>query len=107
MLTVRPFDPAHAALAFPRALARAGLTPDACRRPGRVLAFVAEEDGVPVGVAVALSEPRMVQALGLEGAPRVCASLLGRLVRAAGEREVWAWCPAARADLAGVFAGRG
>ena len=64
-----------------------------------VFALAAEEWGELVGFAVARSCPQAICFLWLEGDLRTCRSLVDRLVRQAGERDVCGWCPVYRTDL--------
>src|SRR5262249_13511520 len=72
-----------------------------CSRMG-LLAFAAEEDGTLLGFTLAETGPKSVHFLDLEGDAGTCRLLLDRLVRAAGERDVSGWVPAARHDLRGL-----
>ena len=98
MLTVRPLHPT-AALARLGAPAPEEELWDRWCRDGTLLAFLAEEAGMAVGLALAESQPRRVHVFIVEGTTDACHLLLGRLVRLAGERDVSVWCPAARIDV--------
>jgi hypothetical protein len=78
------------------------LTPEewsACCRERGVVAFAAEQDGEPVGFAVAESDPHALHVVELEGDAGTCRVLLDRLVRLAGERDMSGWVPAGRPAL--------
>jgi hypothetical protein len=64
-----------------------------------VFALAAKEGGKVVGFAVARSCPQAICFLWLEGDLRTCHSLVARLIRQAGERDVCGWCPVCRPDL--------
>src|SRR4051812_36908695 len=102
MLTIRTLDPAHAfALVGTSPLAE-GVDQEFWEPwswGGTLLAFVAEVAEVGVGLALAASHPGLVQVFTLEGTADACRLLLERLVRAAAERDVSVWCPAAHIDL--------
>ena len=106
MLVIRKVDPSDAAEFFGESPPLVGMTPTQsaalCRRRGLV-AFAVEENGWPAGFSIAHSGPRGVHIIGLEGRPDACRFLLKRLVRLAGERDLSAWCPAARKDVQGVL----
>jgi hypothetical protein len=110
MLRVRQLSSADAAELFPDGLAKAGIRParwESGCNAGRYLVFVAEREGFPVGFAVAESLPSMLHVLALGGDADDCGPLLDRLARAAGERDLWVWCPTAEARLRRVLEGRG
>jgi hypothetical protein len=77
-----------------------------CRARGFV-ALAAEEAEELVGFAVAESQPQVLHVLSLEGSLAVCRLLLGRLVRAAGERDLSGRFPASRADLLALLEATG
>jgi hypothetical protein len=91
MPTLKNIDPADAFMLLPGTPCRGGMPlPEweaFVRRAGPV-AFVAEEDGVSVGFAIAESHPKLVHVLYLEGTTAACRLLLDRLVRLAGERKM-------------------
>jgi hypothetical protein len=102
MLTIRTSDPAHAVALLGTSPPAEGIEQefwDPWSRVGTLRAFVAEEAGRGVGLALADFHPRLVQVFTLEGTTDACGLLLERLVRAAGERDVSVWCPAARIDV--------
>jgi hypothetical protein len=91
-------------------LQNAGRTPtqwDAYCRGRGFLVFAAERGGELLGYAVAVSHPRAVHLLDLEGDAATCRLLLDRLVRAAGERDLTAWVPAERRDVRRLLRGLG
>jgi hypothetical protein len=106
MLSIHPVDPAEAALAFGGLAEKDDLTPaewaSYCHRKGLIV-FAAERDGELVGFAVAESCPHRIHVRRLEGDTHTCRRLLGRLVRAAGERDLSGWVPTDRPDLRRMF----
>jgi len=102
MLTIRTLDPAHAFALLGTSPLVEGIDQEFWEpwsRGGTLLALVVEEAERGVGLALADSHPRLVQVFTLEGTADACRLLLERLVRAAGERDVSVWCPAARTDV--------
>ena len=102
MLVIRNVDPSDAVNLFGESPPLLGMTPiqsaALCRRRGLV-AFAVEENCMLAGFTIAQSRPRGVHIIGLEGRTDACRFLLKRLVRLAGERDLSAWCPAAREDV--------
>ncbi len=80
--------------------------PSFCEESG-LLALAAEQDGELVGFAIAQSYPRSLHILSVEGNLRICRSLLGRLVKLAGERNMSSWCPAERRNVCKILKGLG
>lgn len=76
-------------------------------RDKTLLAFIAEQDDMPVGLAIAESHPHVLHVITLEGDSFPCRLLLDRLVRRAGERDVSVWCPADRIDIQAMLDGLG
>ena len=112
MLVIRSVDPSYAVGLFTEPLSCDAMTPAECREFCRergliaLAADVADEDDL-AGFAVAESDPKAVHFLMLEGDTETCRSLLDRLVRLAGERDVSGWCPIDREDVQRLLEGRG
>jgi hypothetical protein len=64
-----------------------------------LLAWVAERDGRPAGLALAVSDPRLLHVHALEGDAEACRLLLRQAIKAAGERDVSGRFRAGRTDL--------
>jgi hypothetical protein len=110
VLTVHELDPADAAELFPDGLAEAGIDPsrwEAGCAAGEFVVFVAERDEDAVGFAVVSSNPRRLRLAALGGDGAAAGALLDRVVPAAGERDVSAWCPADRPRLGDLLRRRG
>jgi hypothetical protein len=110
MLSVRQLSPADAAELLRDVAAGAGMSPSRWEHgctAGKFLAFTAQRDETPVGLAVASSTPRRLRVVGLAGEGEVAGLLLDHVVRAAGERDVTVWCPAGYAGLRSLLLRRG
>src|SRR5947209_7632985 len=110
MLTIRPLHPTAALALLGARPADEGIEKECWDRwslDGTLLAFVAREDAMAVGLALAESRPRWVHVFLLEGTTDAGHLLLERLVRSAGERDVSVWCPAARMDVRELLEQRG
>jgi L-amino acid N-acyltransferase YncA len=77
-----------------------------CKSCG-VMVLVAEEEDTLVGWAVAESSPRCLDILRIEGDTDTCRLLLGRLMGAAGERDLSGWVARDRPDLRRLFQRQG
>src|SRR5262245_21652040 len=99
VVVIHRLDTSEATALFTNTPPEAAMTPSQWRSfclEGGLLAFAAEDEGQFVGLALAESHPRVVKVLAVAGREDACRLLLERLVRLAGERDMSAWCPAAR-----------
>ena len=80
---------------------------EAIRQRLGLLAFTAAEGELLVGFVIAKSHPALVHVVHLEGSTEACQSLLLRLTRAAGKRDLSVWCPLAHTDLRDVLESSG
>jgi hypothetical protein len=106
MLSIHAVEPAEASVLAEKDYLSPGEWESYHRRKG-LLVFAAEQDDDLVGFAVAESCPHRILIRRLEGDTDTCASLLDRLVQAAGERDLSGWVPAGRPDLRRLFRRRG